>query len=159
MRKLAELPAWPEAREAALTDGAHFLILTHPVCYQADAEGRLRGVHTVRTVLGPEDDSGRRRPVTVPGSNALLEVDLAIEALGQRPAPGLVELLPGVELNERGFIKIDPLTARTSKEGVYAGGDITGGDFTAVSAVAEGVLAARSIDGSLSSAPAGPVGV
>ncbi len=144
-RSLAEMPAWPARRDEALNLGVHFLLLTQPLKYELDDGGRMRGVRIVRTALGAPDASGRRRPIAVPGSESVLEVDLVLEALGQELPRGLESLLPGVELTPDRLIKIDE-RGRTSRPGVYAGGDITNGGTTVVQAVADGMRAAEAID-------------
>jgi NADPH-dependent glutamate synthase beta subunit-like oxidoreductase/2,4-dienoyl-CoA reductase-like NADH-dependent reductase (Old Yellow Enzyme family) len=145
-RSFAELPAWPEERDRALRAGVHFLILTQPVDYVTDERGRLTGLRIARTVLGEPDASSRRRPEVVAGSESTLAVDMVVEALGQRPASDLAQLLPGVELTSDGLVKVDPETLATSRARVYAGGDITNGGDTAARAIADGLSAARHID-------------
>lgn len=142
-RSFAEMPAWPAERDEALNLGIHFLMLTQPLAYEFDDEGRLKGVRIARTVLGEPDASGRRRPVVVPDSESLLEVDLVLEALGQGVPDGMQNLIPGVEL-VRGLIRVDG-SGRTSRAKVYAGGDIVNGGATVVQAVAEGMRAAEGI--------------
>ncbi|MDH7602437.1 MAG: FAD-dependent oxidoreductase [Armatimonadota bacterium] len=144
-RSFAEMPAWPEERDTALEMGVHFLLLTQPVRYVADDRGCLRGVVIARTVLGEPDESGRRKPVVVPNSECVLEVQMAIEALGQRLPEGFERLIPGVQLTKRGLIKVDE-RCRTSRDGVFAGGDAVNGGSTVVQAVAEGMRAASAID-------------
>ena len=147
-RSFAEMPAWPAERDEALNLGVHFLLLTHPLGYEFDDQGKLRGTRIARTVLGEPDSSGRRRPVIVPGSESVLEVDLVLEALGQEMPAGMEALLPEVELTADRLIKIDE-RGRTSRPGVYAGGDIVNGGSTVVQAVAEGMRAAEAIDADL----------
>lgn len=142
-RSFAEMPAWPAERDEALNLGVHFLMLTQPLGYESDGD-RLKGVRIARTVLGEPDASGRRRPVVVPNSESLLEVDLALEALGQGVPDEIAGLIPGVE-SARGLVKIDA-TGKTSRPKVYAGGDIVNGGATVVQAVAEGMRAAEGID-------------
>ncbi|MGC9318344.1 MAG: FAD-dependent oxidoreductase [Armatimonadota bacterium] len=143
-RSFPEMPAWPEERDRALEEGVHLLLLTQPLGYVADG-GRLRGVRVASTVLGEPDDGGRRRPIVQERSERVLEVDLAIEALGQQAPADLQQWLPGVELTERGLIATEGGSMRTSREGVYAGGDIVNGGDTVVQAVADGVRAADGI--------------
>ena len=143
-RSFAEMPAWPAERDEALKLGVHFLLLTQPLGYEFDDQGRLRGVRIARTVLGEPDASERRSPVVVPDSESLLEVDLVLEALGQGAPKETESLLPGVQL-ENGLIKVDE-SGRTSRAKVYAGGDIVNGGTTVVQAVADGMRAAEGID-------------
>lgn len=144
-RSFDQMPAWPEERDEALEMGVHFLLLTQPVRYVADENGRLRGLVIARTVLGEPDSSGRRRPVVVPNSECVLEVEMVIEALGQRLPDGFERVIPGVELTSRNLIRVDEY-GRTSRPGVFAGGDVTNGGSTVVQAVAEGMRAASAID-------------
>jgi len=143
-RSFAEMPAWPADRDEALAMGVHFLLLTQPVGYVTDDQGRLTGLTISRTVLGEPDASGRRRPVTVPDSESVLEVDLVLEALGQGVSDGIESLIPGIELTGKRLVKVDNLGA-TSRAGVFAGGDLTNGGTTAVQAIAEGMKAAEAI--------------
>ncbi len=144
-RSFAEMPAWPADRDEALAMGVHFLLLTQPVGYEKDSDGRVRGVRVARTVLGEPDDSGRRRPIVVPDSESVIEVDMALEAIGQQLAAGFEQLIAGVELTKQRLVAIDP-DCRTSREGVFAGGDVTNGGATVVQAVADGMRAAKAID-------------
>ncbi|MGQ9454695.1 MAG: FAD-dependent oxidoreductase [Armatimonadota bacterium] len=144
-RSFEQMPAWPEERNEALEMGVHFLLLTQPVRYVADENGRLKGLMVARTVLGEPDSSGRRRAVVVPNSECMLEVEMVIEALGQRLPEGFERVIPGVELTSGNLIKVDDY-GRTSRPGVFAGGDVTNGGSSVVQAVAEGMRAALAID-------------
>jgi NADPH-dependent glutamate synthase beta subunit-like oxidoreductase/2,4-dienoyl-CoA reductase-like NADH-dependent reductase (Old Yellow Enzyme family) len=145
-RSFAELPAWPEERNHALDAGVHFLILSQPLGYHVDEAGRLIGLRVARTTLGEPDDSGRRRPLAIPGSEYLLEVDFVVEAIGQLPPADLAKMLPGVELTRGGLIAVEQCSARTSLARVHAGGDLVNGGATAVAAIADGFRAAEEID-------------
>ena len=144
-RSFEEMPAWPADRAEALDMGVHFLLLTQPLSYETDANGQLTGLRIARTVLGEPDASGRRRPISVPNSESVLEVEMVLEALGQGLPDGLENLIPGVELTNKRLIQIDN-SGKTSREGVFAGGDMTNGGTTAVQAIAEGMKAAAAID-------------
>ena len=144
-RSFAEMPAWPADRDEALGMGVHFLLLTQPLGYEVSSDGRVVGVRTARTVLGEPDDSGRRCPVVMPGSEAVIEVETVLEALGQELPKELELLMPGVELTSDRLIRVDE-RMRTSRDGVFAGGDVVNGGTTAVQAVAEGMRAAQAID-------------
>lgn len=144
-RSFAEMPAWPADRDEALAAGVHFLLLTQPTGYEKNNNGRISGVRAARTVLGEPDDSGRRRPVVVPGSESIIEVDMALEAIGQKLAEGFDKLIPGVDLSKKKLVAIDS-NCRTSRDGVFAGGDATNGGATVVQAVADGMRAAKAID-------------
>ncbi|NLO05195.1 MAG: FAD-dependent oxidoreductase [candidate division WS1 bacterium] len=143
-RSFPEMPAWPAERDEALEKGVHFMLLTQPLDYVAEG-GRLTGVRVAATSLGEPDASGRRRPIVDEASERVLAVDLAIEAVGQAPPSDLAQWLPGVELTDRGLIAVADGTTRTSRESVYAGGDIVNGGETVVRAVADGVRAADEI--------------
>jgi glutamate synthase (NADPH/NADH) small chain len=143
-RSFAEMPAWPAERDEALNLGVHLLLLTQPLGYEFDDDGRLKGIRIARTVLRDPDASGRRRPELVPDSVSILEVDLVLEALGQGLPKGIERLIPGIELSG-GLIKVDE-SGRTSRPNVYAGGDIVNGGTTVVQAVAEGMRAAEAIE-------------
>jgi len=144
-RSYAEMPAWPNDRAEALDAGAHFLLLTAPLGYVTGEDGVVRGLKVARTVLGEPDSSGRRRPETVPDSESVIEVGMVLEALGQKLPDGIEAMLPGVELTRNRLIKIDEM-GRTTRLGVFAGGDVTNGGTTAVRAIAEGMKAASAID-------------
>ncbi len=144
-RSFAEMPAWPGERDQALEAGVHFLLLTQPLDYVADDAGRLVGLRVASTTLGEPDDSGRRRPIVDEATARVLPADLAIEAIGQRPPADLAQWLPGVELTQAGLIALREGSLQTSREGVFAGGDIVNGGDTVVRAVAEGLRAAEEI--------------
>ncbi len=144
-RSFAEMPAWPAERDEALAAGVHFLLLTQPLDYVTDHAGRLTGVRVASTMLGDPDESGRRSPVVDKATERVLPVDLAIEAIGQRPPADLAQWLPDVELTRTGLIALREESLQTSREGVFAGGDIVNGGETVVRAVAEGLRAAEEI--------------
>ncbi len=148
-RSFAQMPAWPNERNRCVQAGVHFLILTQPLRYEADPQGRLRVVRVVRTRLGSPDDSGRRRPEPVEGTEHAIEVDWCIEAIGERPPAELLDLLPGVQTTHQGFVAVDvgphARPWMTSREGVFAAGDLVNGGTTVVQAAAEGYAAADAI--------------
>ena len=144
-RSFAEMPAWPADRDEALNAGVHFLLLTQPTGYTRDGDGRVTGVRVARTVLGEPDSSCRRRPVVVPNSESVIEVDMALEALGQQLPAGFESVIPGIGLTRSRLISVDA-DGRTSRAGVFAGGDVTNGGATVVQAVADGMRAARAIE-------------
>ena len=145
-RSFAEMPAWPAQRDMALAAGVHFLILTQPVDYIADENGTLIGIKLASTILGEPDDSGRRRPVVVKDTERVLEVDLVVEALGERPADDLAEWAIGVTFTDQGLVRVDSTPQPTERPGVFAGGDVVRGPATVVEAVADGLRAAAGID-------------
>jgi len=146
-RSLAEMPAWPKEKERLISSGAHVLILTQPVEYLAGRDGSLRGIRIARTELGEPDASGRRKPAAIRGSESVLDVELAVEALGQVIPDDLRRALAGVKLTEAGLVA--PVRAgslRTSIEGVFAAGDLVNGGTTAVRGIAEGMRAAAEME-------------
>src|SRR5690606_13467648 len=108
-------------------------------------DGNLRGVECIRMELGEPDDSGRRRPIAVPNSNFTLDIDVAIVAVGTRSNPLLLRTVDDMNLNKWGYIQADEKTLRTSKRGVFAGGDIVTGGATVILAMGAGRKAARAI--------------
>ena len=144
-RSFSEMPAWPEERDAAVRAGINFLILTQPLDYLS-TNSSLTGLRVVRTSLGAPDDSGRRSPKPIPGTEHSIPADLVIEAIGQRAGAAIQQALTGVAFTRAGLIQVQPGSLATSRPGVFAAGDIVNGGTTVVQAVAEGVRAAREID-------------
>lgn len=145
-RSLAEMPAWPAERRKAEELGVHMLILTQPDGYETDAAGNVCGVRITRTELGTPDDSGRRRPLAVAGSESVLRAQAVIEAIGQTIPADVRQALDGIALTRDGRVKVTPGSAATSMDGVFAGGDVANGGTTAVQGVSEGIRAAEEID-------------
>ena len=125
--------------------GVHFLLLNQPVGYVAGRGRRLKGLKLVRTRLGEPDASGRRSPRPVRGSEWVLDCDVAIEAIGNRPVADSPGWYPRVKLAGHNLIKVNPRTGRTSVRGIFAGGDIVRGPALVVQAVADGKRAAAAI--------------
>lgn len=146
-RSFNEMPAWPNERDEALEMGIHFLILSQPLDYVA-ANGTLSGLKIARTELGEPDESGRRRPVQIPGSEFIFGVDHVIEAIGQRIDEETKQALGNLELNKSGWLSVDG-NFKTSMDNVFAGGDIINGGATAVQAVTDGMQAAVKMDEAL----------
>ncbi|HHH42188.1 MAG TPA: hypothetical protein ENK56_09335, partial [Chloroflexi bacterium] len=145
-RTEAEMPAIPEERLHAREEGVQFEYLTAPTRFIGDEEGRLVAMECVRMELGEPDASGRRRPIPITGSEFILEVDTVVLALGYWPDPLIGETTPGLETRKWGLIVADEETGRTSREGVFAGGDNIRGPDLVVTALADGVRAAEAID-------------
>jgi len=145
-RSFAEMPAWPEERDRVVQLGCHLLILTQPVGYETDRDGKLTGLRVARTELGPPDDSGRRSPRVAPDTESVMAVDLVIEALGQGIPADLRKALGDVDLTKHGLVATPPDSQATSLAGVFAGGDLVNGGTTAVQGIAEGMRAADEID-------------
>jgi glutamate synthase (NADPH/NADH) small chain len=120
-------------------------LLTNPIEYQGNDQGRLTGMVCKQMELGEPDASGRRRPVPIEGSEFELECDLCIVAVGSGANPLLTQSTPDLELNRWGYIETDPETGKTSKRGVWAGGDIVTGAATVILAMGAGRKAADSI--------------
>ncbi len=148
-RSFKEMPAWSAERDKAINEGVHFLILTQSIGF-CSANGKLTGLKVCPTRLGEPDASGRRSPRPVESSAYELEMDIAIEAIGQAPPEQLGRILPGVDLNN-GLIRIKQGTSATSRPGVFAGGDLVRGASTVVAAVADGMAAAKEINEFLNS--------
>jgi len=144
-RTRAEMPARADEIHHAEEEGIEFLLLAAPTRFLGDEKGRLTGVECLRMELGEPDESGRRRPVPIPDSQFQIECDLAIVALGAGPNPLLTRSTPGLGLNKWGYILADPETGKTTKEGVWAGGDIVTGAATVILAMGAGRKAADSI--------------
>jgi len=149
-RSEQEMPARIEEIERAKEEGALFKLLTNPVRILGDDKGWVTSMECIRMELGEPDDSGRRRPVPVKGSEFIIEVDSIIMALGTNANPLLPQSTPGLKLNKWGYIMIDEETCGTSIRGVYAGGDIVTGSATVILAMGAGRKAARAIDKYLS---------
>ena len=141
-----ELPARKEEVHHAKEEGIEFRLLHNPVAVLGDGQGWVRALQCVRMELGEPDDSGRRRPVAVPGSEAELPADTVVMAIGQGPNPIVASTTPGMETNSRGNIIADPRTCATTKPGVFAGGDIVTGAATVILAMGAGKKAAAAID-------------
>lgn len=156
-RSYNEMPAEEEERIEALREGVHLLVLQQPKGYRRDADGALTGLELRRTRLGEPDTSGRRRPVEISGSDWTLDIDVAVEALGYRPVDSERVAYPSVSCRDDGRVLADEATGRTSKEGIFAGGDIVRGPSLVVKAVQDGKLAARAIVRYLSEGGAGEV--
>jgi len=143
-RSFKEMPAWGAERQRAIDEGVHFLILTQPLEY-VGAAGKLTGIKLCPTRLGDPDAGGRRRPESVTSSAYDLDMDLVVEAIGQSAAGDIERTLPGVKIIN-GLIQTTNGTLATSRNSVFAGGDLVRGPSTVVAAVADGMRAAREID-------------
>ena len=148
-RSMDELPARKEEVEHAQEEGIIFDLLNNPVQVIGDENGWVTQVECIRMELGEPDESGRRRPVEIPGSEFRIDADCMIMAIGTSPNPLIHSTTEGLETNRRGCIIIDD-NAMTSREGIYAGGDAVTGAATVISAMGAGKKAAESIDKQLS---------
>jgi glutamate synthase (NADPH/NADH) small chain len=143
-RSREEMPARAEEVQHAVEEGVQFKFLTLPVEIHGEG-GRVAGMTCLRMELGEPDESGRRRPIPVEGSEFVIDCDLVVMAIGTRANPLLPSTLPGLKLNRWGYIEIDEETGETSMPGVFAGGDIVTGSATVIEAMGAGKRAARSI--------------
>ncbi|MCI8566252.1 MAG: NADPH-dependent glutamate synthase [Lachnospiraceae bacterium] len=144
-RSEAELPARVEEVHHAKEEGIIFQLLTNPVEILVDDNGWVKGVRCIRMELGEPDASGRRRPVPVEGSEFEIEADTVIMSLGTSPNPLIPDSTKGLDISKRRCIVTDPETGRTSKEGVFAGGDAATGAATVILAMEAGRKAAKGI--------------
>ena len=140
----AEMPARLEERHHAKEEGIEFKTLCNPVEILGDENGRVSAVKCICMELGEPDASGRRRPMEVPGSEFLLEVDTVIMSLGTSPNPLIRSTTPGLETNRRGCLVVDE-KEMTTREGVFAGGDAVTGAATVILAMGAGKKAAAAI--------------
>ncbi len=143
-RSRAEMPARVEEVENAEEEGVKFNFLVNPVRFIGNELGWVKGIECIRMELGEPDASGRRRPIPIKGSEFVVEVDMAIVAIGQSANPIVASTATGVETNERGYFIADD-DGRTTKPGVFAGGDIVTGAATVILAIGAGKKAARAI--------------
>ena len=144
-RAREQLPARAEEAENAEEEGIIFNLLTNPVKFTGDESGWVNGMECIKMELGEPDASGRRRPVPIEGSNFMMDVDTVVIAIGQTPNPLIQRTTDGLESTKWGTIVADEETGATSKEGVYAGGDVVSGAATVISAMGAGRKAAKSI--------------
>jgi len=144
-RSEEELPARVEEVHHAKEEGIHFNLLCNPVAIIGDENGWVKGMQCVRMTLGEPDDSGRRRPVPQEGSEFILDVDMVIMSIGTSPNPLIHNTTKGLEVNKWGCIIADK-QGRTSRKGIFAGGDAVSGAATVILAMGAGKMAAIAID-------------
>ena len=149
-RSEAELPARREEVEHAKEEGIEFKLLNNPVEILGGEDRFVNGIKCIRMELGEPDASGRRRPVEIPGSEFVLDVDCVIMAIGTSPNPLIKNTTEGLETNKKGCIVAEEETGKTSKDMVYAGGDAVTGAATVILAMGAGKTAAKAIDEALS---------
>lgn len=142
-RSRHELPARAEEVHHAEEEGIHFKLLTSPTKFVGTDTKMVKGMECIRMELGEPDKSGRRRPIPIEGSNFYQECDMAIVAIGNGPNPVIFGSAPDLKLNSRGYIEINEETGETSKEFVFAGGDIVTGAATVIEAMGAGRIAAK----------------
>ncbi len=144
-RSRDEMPARAAEIHHAEEEGIEFRLLTNPTRFLGDEKGRVIGMECINMELGEPDESGRRRPVPVEGSKFKLECDLAVIAVGSGANPLLTQSTEGLKLNKWGYIIADPETGKTTRKGVWSGGDIVTGSATVILAMGAGRIASDSI--------------
>ena len=144
-RSRKESPARAEELAHAEEEGVKFHFLTAPVAIIGDERGWVKAMKCIKMELGEPDASGRRRPVPVPDSEFLFDVDTVVYAIGTSPNPIIAQTTPGLERDKRGYIAVDAETQMTSIPGVFAGGDIVTGGATVILAMGAGRKAARAM--------------
>jgi len=144
-RSRQELPARLEEVENAEEEGIIFEFLTLPTRYIGDENGWINSIECIKMELGEPDASGRRRPIPIPNSEVIYEVDAAVCAIGNSPNPLIGATTPGLEIGKKGNIVADPETGKTSRPRIWAGGDVVSGAATVILAMGAGRKAARSI--------------
>ncbi|MCQ2464353.1 MAG: NADPH-dependent glutamate synthase [Oscillospiraceae bacterium] len=149
-RSEEELPARKEEVHHAKEEGIEFMLLNNPVKINGDENGRVCSMQCIKMELGEPDESGRRRPQEVPGSEFDLEVDTVIMSIGTSPNPLIRRTTNGIEANKRGCLIVNE-DMMTTRDGIYAGGDAVTGAATVILAMGAGKTAAASIDKYISS--------
>ncbi|GFI41930.1 glutamate synthase (NADPH), homotetrameric [Thomasclavelia cocleata] len=148
-RGAQEVPARAEEVHHAKEEGIIFKLLTNPVKIEGE-DGWVKSMECVEMELGEPDESGRRRPVVKEGSNFIIETGTVIVSIGQSPNPLIRQTTPGLETQKWGGIIVDEASMKTSKDGVYAGGDVVTGAATVILAMGAGKTAAQAMDEYLS---------
>ena len=149
-RSREELPARLEEVENAEEEGVIFEFLTLPIRYEGDANGWVRRMVCQRMTLGEPDASGRRKPVPIEGDETVFEVDAVVCAIGNSPNPLIGATTPGLSLGKKGNIEADEATGKTSRDKIWAGGDVVTGAATVILAMGAGRKAARAMHEHLS---------
>ena len=144
-RSREEMPARKAEIHHAEEEGIEFHLLTNPIRFLGDEEGKVKGMECIKMELGEPDESGRRRPVPIKGSEFQMECDLVVISVGAGANPVLTKATEGLELTKWGYIVANPETGKTKKKGVWAGGDIVTGQATVILAAGAGRKASDSI--------------
>ncbi len=152
-RSRPEMPARAEEAENAEEEGIEFMLLTNPIRFIGNDRGFLEKVECVKQRLSEPDQSGRRRPEPIEGSNFTLDIDTAVIAIGQSPNPIIQQTTEGLQTTRHGTIVVDEETMQTAIPGVYAGGDVVSGAATVISAMGAGKKAAKAIHEHITSKP------
>jgi glutamate synthase (NADPH/NADH) small chain len=145
-RSRAEMPARIEEAHHAEEEGIDFHLLTTPIRYIGDEQGRVKAMECQKMGLGEPDSSGRRRPVPIEGSEFIMDVDLVVVAIGQSPNPLISQAMPELKMGKWGNVDVNGETMATNIPGVYAGGDIIRGGATVILAMGDGRIAAAEMD-------------
>jgi glutamate synthase (NADPH) small chain len=145
-RSEQEMPARIEEAHHAKEEGVEFLTLTNPIEYIADADGRVRQMKVQKMELGAADASGRKRPVVIPDSEYVIDVDTVVVGVGTDPNPLIPQSVAGLEITKWGTIVVNEETMQTAVPEIFAGGDIVRGGATVILAMGDGKKAAESLD-------------
>jgi glutamate synthase (NADPH/NADH) small chain len=143
-RSRSEMPARVEEIHHAEQEGIQLMLLTNPTRIIADANNWVSGIECQNMELGEPDESGRRRPVAVKGSEFVLPVQTIVEAIGQKPNPIIQSTTPGLDTSKRGTVVTNE-SQKTSRQGIFAGGDLARGGATVILAMRDGKNAAAAI--------------
>jgi glutamate synthase (NADPH/NADH) small chain len=144
-RSRDEMPARAEEIHHAEQEGVQFHMLTSPLAFYGE-NGRLAGLECLQNELGEPDASGRRKPVPIVGSNFRIQADVAIVAIGQSPSPLISNTTRDLETAKGGIVVVDKFSMKTSKKGVFAGGDVITGGATVILAMGQAKIAAKAIN-------------
>jgi glutamate synthase (NADPH/NADH) small chain len=145
-RSREEMPARAEEIDHAEEEGVKFRLLATPIAIHGDDKGHVKELECIQNQLGEFDASGRRRPVPIQGSNFRILADIVIIAIGQSPSPLIPNTTPDLNTAKDGVVTVDDETGKTSKKGVFAGGDVATGGATVILAMGQGKKAAKAID-------------
>jgi glutamate synthase (NADPH/NADH) small chain len=145
-RSREEMPARAEEIDHAEEEGVKFRLLATPIAIHGDDKGHVKELECIQNQLGEFDASGRRRPVPIQGSNFRILADIVIIAIGQSPSPLIPKTTPDLNTAKDGVVTVDDETGKTSKKGVFAGGDVATGGATVILAMGQGKKAAKAID-------------
>lgn len=145
-RSRDEMPARAEEIHHAEEEGIQFKLLTSPVAIHGNGQGRVAELECLQNELGEPDASGRRRPVPIKGSNFRIPADVVIIAIGQSPSPLIPKSTPDLQTGKGGVVVVEQQTMKTSKKGVFAGGDVATGGATVILAMGQAKIAAKAID-------------
>lgn len=149
-RSMDEIPARREEVMHAQEEGIEFRLLENPTRFIGNEDGWVAQMETIKMELGEPDASGRRRPEPIEGSESLTDIDTVVVAIGQTPNPLIRKTTKGLETNKRGCIIADEETGKTSRDHIYAGGDVVTGAATVILAMGAGKAAAKAINEELS---------